>query len=67
MKFCPKCNRQIEFDSYFNREVCTSCSWRGKKVLKTNVVVLDNIIKLLESMSNNEIVEATKENEKVGD
>lgn len=34
MPFCPECNRIIEYDSYFDKYYCTSCSWRSKKVNK---------------------------------
>ena len=34
--FCPKCNRLTEYDSHFNRRVCTNakCNWRGAKGAK---------------------------------
>ena len=31
MSFCPKCSRLSEYDSYFGRFYCTSCSWRSEK------------------------------------
>lgn len=34
MAFCPKCNRLADYDSYFDKYYCTSCSWRSEKVGK---------------------------------
>lgn len=30
--FCPKCGRLAEYDPYYGRTYCTSCSWRSERV-----------------------------------
>ena len=38
-KICPKCGAIAEYNAYYSRTTCTSCSWESAKARGTKTVV----------------------------
>lgn len=38
-KICPKCGAIAEYNAYYSRTTCTSCSWESAKVSGSRTVM----------------------------
>lgn len=38
-KICPKCGAIAEYNAYYSRTTCTSCSWESAKAKEAKTVV----------------------------